>query len=270
MQAAPLSVKVSLTKQRIREWVNAWGIDGVYVSFSGGKDSTVLLHIAREMYPEIKAVFINTGLEYPEIVQFVKTFDNVDIIRPKMSFRQVIEKYGYPFISKEVSECVYGARRYLTAVLAEQNAVDRQTDRQIPYAYRLDRLLGTGEFQSRRKNSQTINRSEIYEGGVQQKVSETPRTRRIQYKFEFEKLTATERYRKRTRTIPVQTREFGRQFNFAKLGGGRARDFANLTGIRTVDGSTDPRLWKGYRQFADSEANGDQSDGRQSNDGDYP
>ena len=173
MQASPLSVKVSLTKQRIREWVNAWGIDGVYVSFSGGKDSTVLLHIAREMYPDIKAVFINTGLEYPEIVQFVKTFDNVDIIRPKMSFRQVIEKYGYPFISKEVSECVYGARKYLTAVLAEQNAVDRQTDRQtdrqIPYAYRLDRLLGTGEFQSRRKNSQTINRSEIYEGGYNRK-----------------------------------------------------------------------------------------------------
>ena len=43
-QAAPLNVKIALTKQRIREWVYEYGEDGVYVSFSGGKDSTVLLH----------------------------------------------------------------------------------------------------------------------------------------------------------------------------------------------------------------------------------
>jgi len=124
MQALPLSLKVSLTKSRIRQWVNEYGEDGVYVSFSGGKDSTVLLHIAREMYPNIRGCFINTGLEYPEIVQFVKTFENVDIIRPKMNFKKVIEKYGYPFISKEVSEVVYGAKRYLNELL------NRQTDRQ--------------------------------------------------------------------------------------------------------------------------------------------
>lgn len=105
-QALPLSVKILLTKSRIREWVNEWGEDGVYISFSGGKDSTALLHIAREDYPNMKAVFVNTGLEYPEIVKFVKTFDNVDIIKPKMNFKQVIEKYGYPFISKEVSKRV--------------------------------------------------------------------------------------------------------------------------------------------------------------------
>ena len=92
MQAAPLSVKIKMTQSRIREWVNYYGEDGVYISFSGGKDSTVLLDIARKMYPGIKAVFINTGLEYPEIVKFVQTFDNVDIIRPKMNFRQVIEQ----------------------------------------------------------------------------------------------------------------------------------------------------------------------------------
>ncbi len=121
-----------MTQQRIREWVNHYGENGVYVSLSGGKDSTVLLHIAREMYPDIKAVFIDTGLEYPEIREFVKTFDNVDWVKPKMNFRQVIEKYGYPFISKEVAECVYGARKYLTTLL-EMNTIsqtDRQTDRQ--------------------------------------------------------------------------------------------------------------------------------------------
>ena len=92
-----------MTQERIRGWVNEFGEDGVYVSFSGGKDSTVLLHIVRNMYPNVKAVFVDTGLEYPEIREFVKSFENVYWLRPKMNFRQVIEKYGYPFISKEVS-----------------------------------------------------------------------------------------------------------------------------------------------------------------------
>lgn len=130
-QALPLDIKISMTKQRIREWVEHFGVDGVYVSFSGGKDSTVLLHIARQIYPDIKAVFVDTGLEYPEIREFVKTFDNVDWIKPKMNFKQVIEKYGYPFISKEVSECVQGARKYLNSLIADGTIItDRQTDRQ--------------------------------------------------------------------------------------------------------------------------------------------
>ena len=112
LQAYPLEMKVMLTKQRIREWVNYFGTDGVYVSFSGGKDSTVLLHIVREMYPYIPAVFCDTGLEYPEIRNFVKTFDNVTWLKPKMTFRQVIEKYGYPFIGKEVSQQVWEVRTY--------------------------------------------------------------------------------------------------------------------------------------------------------------
>ena len=113
MQSMPLNIKVRMTQNRIRSWVDEYGEDGVYVSFSGGKDSTVLLDIVRKMYPGIVAVFVDTGLEYPEIRDFVKTFDNVEWLKPKKTFRQVIEEYGYPFISKEVSERVYGARRYL-------------------------------------------------------------------------------------------------------------------------------------------------------------
>lgn len=111
MQALPLGVKIAMSKSRIREWVREFGEDGVYISFSGGKDSTVLLDIARQEYPNLKAVFLDTGLEYPEIREFVKTFDNVDWIKPSMTFKQVIEKYGYPFISKEVSNTVQGARK---------------------------------------------------------------------------------------------------------------------------------------------------------------
>ena len=111
LQSMPLDIKVAMTKTRIREWVNHYGVSGVYVSFSGGKDSTVLLHIARSMYSDIPACFVDTGLEYPEIKAFVKTFENVDIIRPKKTFKQVICEYGYPMISKNVSNRIYEVRK---------------------------------------------------------------------------------------------------------------------------------------------------------------
>lgn len=107
MQGLPLKLKIRMTKERIRQWINTYGEDGVYVSFSGGKDSTVLLDLVRQDYPRVKAVFVDTGLEYPEIRQFVKTFDNVEWLKPKMTFKQVIQKYGYPFPSKEVAQTLY-------------------------------------------------------------------------------------------------------------------------------------------------------------------
>ena len=109
-QALPLDLKISLTQRRIRDWVNYWGTSGVYVSFSGGKDSTVLLHMVRELFPEVEAVFVNTGLEYLEIQKFVKTFDNVTILRPQMRFDEVIKNYGYPIISKDVGKTLHEAR----------------------------------------------------------------------------------------------------------------------------------------------------------------
>lgn len=111
-QALPLDIKIRLTKSRIREWINEFGTDGVYVSFSGGKDSTALLNLVREDYPDVPAVFCDTGLEYPEIREFVKTYDNVTWVKPEMTFRKVIEKYGYPFISKEVSGAVHEVNRF--------------------------------------------------------------------------------------------------------------------------------------------------------------
>lgn len=83
--------------------------------------------MVREVNPNIEAMYVDTGLEYPEIKQFVKTYENVTIIRPKIMFDKVIEKYGFPIISKEVSECIFGARRCI-----ETNGAK--------YQYRLDRL----------------------------------------------------------------------------------------------------------------------------------
>lgn len=102
MQHLSLDLKIAMTKSRICQWHNAFGGD-VYVSFSGGKDSTVLLHLVRELYPEVPAVYVDTGLEYLEIKDFVKTIDNVTWLRPEMNFKEVILKYGYPIISKEQS-----------------------------------------------------------------------------------------------------------------------------------------------------------------------
>ena len=110
LQGLPLEIKIRKTELRIKEWYDHWG-GQVYISFSGGKDSTVLLDIARKLYPDIEAVFIDTGLEYPEIRKFVKKFDKVVWVKPEMNFKKVIQKYGYPVISKEVAQKIYDYRR---------------------------------------------------------------------------------------------------------------------------------------------------------------
>lgn len=127
MQSLPLEAKIMMTKRRIREWYEHW--DGqVYVSFSGGKDSTVLKHIVDHtpgVY-DVPSVFVNTGLEYPEIQQFVRAvkageYDcfnpDVEVLRPEMRFDEVIKEYGYPIASKAISRKVSDARKGLTHVM---------------------------------------------------------------------------------------------------------------------------------------------------------
>ena len=125
-QAMPLYLKIAFSKQRMREWVQRFGSNGVYVSFSGGKDSTVLADLyaqfCKEFGYEMWLAFVNTGLEYPEIQKFVKWYAehlqdkyeivvHLEVLRPKMRFDEVIKKYGYPLISKSVSNCVAGAKK---------------------------------------------------------------------------------------------------------------------------------------------------------------
>ena len=110
MQTWPLARKIQVTQAKILEWHYHYG-GKVAVSFSGGKDSTVLLDLARRAFPDIPAVFVDTGLEYPEIREFVKSVPNVTWLRPAMPFTQVIEQYGYPVISKDVAKRIYYARK---------------------------------------------------------------------------------------------------------------------------------------------------------------
>lgn len=80
-----------------------------YLSFSGGKDSTILHYLLDMALPDnkIPRVFINTGIEYNDIVKFVKELASKDerfvIIQPTKPIKQVLETYGYPFKSKEHS-----------------------------------------------------------------------------------------------------------------------------------------------------------------------
>ena len=114
-QNLPLSTKIRYTESRIKKWYESFNGD-VYVSFSGGKDSTVLLDICRKLYPNIEAVFCDTGLEFPEIREFVKSIDNVTWIKPRhysgkrkgeiFSFKKVLEEYGWPIVSKEQAKYI--------------------------------------------------------------------------------------------------------------------------------------------------------------------
>lgn len=111
MQSWSLEQKIMRTQTRIMEYCMRYD-NQVYVSFSGGKDSTVLLDLVRRINPNIPAVFIDTGLEYPEIREFVKTIPNVIWLKPEMNFRKVIQTYGYPLIGKEVAQKIYEYRRH--------------------------------------------------------------------------------------------------------------------------------------------------------------
>ena len=123
-QAESLDDKFQRTLAKVSEWYSRWNNE-VYVSFSGGKDSTVLAdicaHWCKVIGKPLYLVFVNTGLEYPEIQKHVKFFAQwlrdkygievvLEILRPKMRFDEVIKEYGYPIISKLVSNCVRGAR----------------------------------------------------------------------------------------------------------------------------------------------------------------
>lgn len=105
LQGLPLEVKVKKTKLRIKEWYEAF--DGnVYISVSGGKDSQVLAHIVKEIYPDVPCVFVDTGLEYSSVRD--KGMELADkVIKPEKSFFEIITQYGYPVASKEVAHKIH-------------------------------------------------------------------------------------------------------------------------------------------------------------------
>lgn len=139
LQALPLDVKVVKSKKRILEWIEYYGIESVYVAFSGGIGSTVLLFLVNEVcleygYPAVPALFVNTRNEFPEVVKHVyrikaaqnerfakivkepyrdeRLFSDQVIIRlPKKFPTDVIRENGYLIASKKTSRCIHDARQ---------------------------------------------------------------------------------------------------------------------------------------------------------------
>lgn len=109
-QAWSLYQKIDHTVGAVENFVSA--LNGrAYVAFSGGIDSTVLLDICRRyVAPGIKGVFCNTGNEFPDIVRFTRQIENIVVLHPELTVRQVIEKYGFPLVSKEQSYFISQAR----------------------------------------------------------------------------------------------------------------------------------------------------------------
>lgn len=112
-----LESKIIQTKYLIRRAVMEFGLDKVYISYSGGKDSTVLSHIAKTMYPDILHLFANTTNEYPETIQHIKwekeeNGTNIIVVLPTdakgntWTFKKVVDTYGYPMYSKRVSNAI--------------------------------------------------------------------------------------------------------------------------------------------------------------------
>jgi 3'-phosphoadenosine 5'-phosphosulfate sulfotransferase (PAPS reductase)/FAD synthetase len=137
-QNYPLDLKVDFTLQRIREWYERYA-GNVYIAFSGGKDSTALLHLVRSRYPDVPAVFVDTGLEYPEIREFVKRTENVAWIRPAQTFRAVLDHWGYPVVSKVVSRSIARIRSPGSSQQSRDKAMfgdDRGTYCRLPLRWR--------------------------------------------------------------------------------------------------------------------------------------
>lgn len=134
LRAMPLDAKIIQTKYLIREAITTFGEDHCYISYSGGKDSTVLSHIAKQMYPNILHLFANTTNEYPETLEHIQweiseNHTNIITVYPidskgeMWNFKKVVERYGYPMFSKRVSNAI---RTYQHAKTnrTKQNSID--------------------------------------------------------------------------------------------------------------------------------------------------
>lgn len=134
LQKMNLESKIIQTQYLIRQTVYEFGIDKVYISYSGGKDSTVLSHIAKSMYPDILHLFANTTNEYPETLEHIKweqekNDTNIITVIPRdvngelWTFKKVVERYGYPMFSKRISNAIRTYQHALSA-RTKQNAQD--------------------------------------------------------------------------------------------------------------------------------------------------
>lgn len=145
LQALPLEYKIVMTENLVLDAVHTFGVKHLYISFSGGKDSTVLSHIIRKNYPQILHLFADTSCEYPETISFVeemkkggvniKTTIPTDRFGKRWTFNRVVSELGYPLFSKAVANGIRTYRHAKTET-TKQNSIDYMTRRfpsYLPY-----------------------------------------------------------------------------------------------------------------------------------------
>lgn len=101
--------KINRSNAIVKEFVDILGLDNVFVSTSGGKDSACLSKLCKKLYPQIKHILFNTGLEYQATIELARK-QGAEIIPPSKSWFQFCEKEGYPVGSKQVSKRIHDVR----------------------------------------------------------------------------------------------------------------------------------------------------------------
>lgn len=133
LQSLPLELKVQKSLLLLNEAFYRYG-DHIYLSYSGGKDSTVLSHLVRDVNPNILHIFANTTCEYPETLKHIKweresNGMNIVIAKPRdkygkaWNFKRVVKNEGFPLFSKEVANAIRTYRRAKTE-RTKQNSYD--------------------------------------------------------------------------------------------------------------------------------------------------
>jgi len=111
----------------------------VFVSFSGGKDSCVMLSMVEMIIPKVPCMFIMTGCESPSVCRFVRKMKadghNIDIVRPEKTLRQVFAECGFPLVSKRVAHDIHAVRRNPTCK-SSVRMLDPANKHAIPYRWR--------------------------------------------------------------------------------------------------------------------------------------
>lgn len=151
--AMPLADKIQNTMGKLMEFYD-YTEGNCYISCSGGADSIVLYDLCKRfienLFPnyKFKVVFDDTGLEEPTVRATALAIPDIQVVKPKKSFWQVLTEIGYPVVSKEVSECVHNARLHLSGGGYERH---------------FRKILGLGEFATESsKNSRNTSEQEGY------------------------------------------------------------------------------------------------------------
>lgn len=65
------------------------------IAFSGGKDSAVILELAKMAKVNYRAIYKNTTIDPPGTIKYCKD-NGVEIMKPKKTFLQIIKSSGFP------------------------------------------------------------------------------------------------------------------------------------------------------------------------------